>query len=153
MLKTIQISQKFLKFYSLLMAGMLMVACDSKPVNVEPTLSGAWIRALPTGSGMTAGFGTFYNPGQTAIQIVSFSSPSFGEISLHRTEWVDGVSRMREVPELSIGADSRIVLEPGGYHLMLMMPKGEIQPGHTVTLEMTTADGRNFSFVVPVERR
>ncbi|MCJ7816111.1 MAG: copper chaperone PCu(A)C, partial [Xanthomonadales bacterium] len=125
----------------------------SDPVNTGPTLSGAWIRALPTGSGMTAGFGTLRNPGQTAIQIVSFSSPSFGEVSLHRTELVDGVSKMREVPSLSIDAGSSIVLEPGGYHLMLMMPVGEIQPGHTVTIEMAAADGRSFSFVVPVERR
>ncbi|MFC1720211.1 copper chaperone PCu(A)C [Pseudomonadota bacterium] len=142
-----------LKFFLLLMACVLTVACDSERVSPEPTLSGAWIRALPTGSGMTAGFGTLYNPGQTAIQIVSFSSPSFGEVSLHRTEMVDGVSRMREVPVLSIDADSRIVLEPGGYHLMLMMPEGDIQPGQTVSIEMVSKDGRKFQFSIPVERR
>jgi len=153
MSKNIQINQRFLNFCCLLMACIFMAACDSEPVNTGPTLSDAWIRALPTGSGMTAGFGTLHNPGPTAIQIVSFSSPSFGEVSLHRTEMVDGVSRMREVPVLSIDADSRIVLAPGGYHLMLMMPAGDIQPGHTVTLEMATADGRSFRFAVPVERR
>jgi copper(I)-binding protein len=149
--KNIQL--KPFKFYCLLMVCILIAACHSEPVATEPALSGAWIRALPTGSGMTAGFGTLHNPGPTAIQIVSFSSPSFGEVSLHRTEMVNGVSRMREVPVLSIDAGSRIVLEPGGYHLMLMMPAGEIQPGHTVTVEMTAADGRSFRFAVPVERR
>ena len=148
MLKNVQI-----KFFCLLMACILMAACHSEPVNTGPTLSGAWIRALPTGSRMTAGFGTLHNPGQTAIQIVSFSSPSFGEVSLHRTELVDGVSKMREVPSLSIDAGSGIVLEPGGYHLMLMMPAEEIQPGHTVTIEMAAADGRSFSFAIPVKRR
>jgi copper(I)-binding protein len=148
MVKNIQI-----KFFCLLLAGVFTAACNPEPVDTEPTLSGAWIRALPTGAGMTAGFGTFYNPGQTAIQIVSFSSPSFGEVSLHRTEMVDGVSRMREVPVLSLDAGSRMVLEPGGYHLMLMMPTEEIQPGHTVALDMVSADGRSFHFVVPVERR
>lgn len=148
MLKNVQI-----KFFCLLMACILMAACDSEPVNTEPTLSGAWIRAIPTGASMTAGFGTLHNPGQDAIQVLSFSSPSFAEVSLHRTELVDGVSKMREVPALSIGAGSSIVLEPGGYHLMLMMPAGEIQPGHTVTIEMAAADGRSFSFTIPVERR
>ena len=149
--KNIQL--KLHKFYCLLMVCILIAACDSEPVATGPALNEAWIRALPTGSGMTAGFGTLHNPGPTAIQIVSFSSPSFGEVSLHRTEMIDGVSRMREVPVLSIDAGSRIVLEPGGYHLMLMMPAGEIQPGHTVTVEMTAADGRSFHFAVPVERR
>lgn len=153
MSKNVQINERLHKFYCLLMACMLIAACGSESVSTGPTLSSAWIRALPPGSGMTAGFGTIHNPGQAAIQIVSFSSPSFGEVSLHRTEIVDGVSKMREVPLLSIDADSRIILEPGGYHLMLMTPVGEIQPGHSVTLEMATADGRSFRFAVPVERR
>ena len=102
---------------------------------------------------MTAGFGTLQNPGPEALQIESFSSPSFGDVSLHRTEIVDGVSKMREVPELLIDAGSRVVLEPGGYHLMLMMPNGDIQPGQVVTITMTLSDGRSFSFELPVERR
>jgi len=66
---------------------------------------------------------------------------------------VDGVSKMREVPELSIEAGSSVVLEPGGYHLMLMMPIGDIQPGQVVTINMTASDGRSFSFELPVVRR
>jgi len=102
---------------------------------------------------MTAGFGMLSNPGPAAIEITSFASPSFADVSLHRTERVGGVSKMREVPALSIAAGATVALEPGGYHLMLMMPSGEIQPGHTVVLEMATADGRSFSFELPVERR
>ena len=141
-------------FLGLLTACILAAtACDDSRINSGPTLKDAWIRALPTGSGMTAGFGTLENPGPGAIEIRSFTSPSFGDVSLHRTELVDGVSRMKEVPALSIEAGSSIVLEPGGYHLMLMMPVEDIMPGKTVTIEMTAADGRHFSFVVPVERR
>jgi copper(I)-binding protein len=141
------------RFLGLLMACILAAACDGSKDNTGPALKDAWIRALPTGSGMTAGFGTLENPGPEAIQIRSFTSPSFGDVSLHRTELVNGVSRMQEVPSLSIEAGSSVVLEPGGYHLMLMMPAEEILPGKTVTIEMVAADGRRFSFVVPVERR
>jgi len=102
---------------------------------------------------MTAGFGLLRNPAGESIEIVSFTSPEFGDVSLHRTELTDGVSKMLEVRSLSIGAGETAVLEPGGYHLMLMMPAVEIQPGHTVTIELDTADGRRFSFSVPVERR
>ena len=102
---------------------------------------------------MTAGFGVMNNPGSAAIEITSFTSPSFGDVSFHRTELVDGIAKMREVPVLSIAAGATVVLEPGSYHLMLMMPFGEIQPGQAITLEMTTADGRSFSFEAHVERR
>jgi len=137
----------------LLIIALLLAACDSGPVSEGPGFENAWIRAIPPGVKMTAGFGTFQNPGSEALQIESFSSPSFADVSLHRTEIVDGVSKMREVPELSIEAGSSVVLEPGGYHLMLMMPIGDIQPGQVVTINMTASDGRSFSFELPVVRR
>lgn len=114
---------------------------------------GAWVRALPPGMGMTAGFGTLVNSGEEPLEITAFSSRQFAEVSLHRTETVDGVSRMREVPALRIEAGEVVELAPGGYHLMLMKPAVPLEAGQTVTLRFTTAEGRDFQFEVPVERR
>lgn len=102
---------------------------------------------------MTAGFGTLSNPGEKPLVFNAFSSPAFGDVSLHRTERVDGVSKMREVRQLRIAAGESATLEPGGYHLMLMMPVAEIEAGQTVEIVMSADDGRSFSFDVPVERR
>jgi len=111
------------------------------------------VRPIPPGMKMTAGFGKLNNPGDTTIVFNSFSSPSFADVSLHRTVREEGVSKMREVPELLVAPGDSIVLEPGGYHLMLMIPSGEITPGQTITIGMTAEDGRSFRFDVPVERR
>lgn len=113
----------------------------------------AWVRPVPPGMKMTAGFGTLHNRGSEAIALTSFTSESFGDVSLHRTEKVDGVSRMREADELLVEPGNSAVLEPGGYHLMLMMPKAEVQPGMAVIITMSANDGRRFRFDVPVERR
>jgi len=113
----------------------------------------AWIRAVPPGMGMTAGFGTIRNTGAGDIEITAFSSREFGDVSLHRTEVSDGVSRMREVPSLQVPAASAVELAPGGYHLMLMKPLEGLREGQPVTVEMRSADGRVFHFEVPVERR
>lgn len=113
----------------------------------------AWIRAVPPGMGMTAGFGTLRNDGSGDIELTAFSSPAFGDVSLHRTEEVDGVSRMRGVPSLTVPAGAAVELAPGGYHLMLMKPLHPLEAGQSVTLQMTTKDGRAFRFDVPVERR
>jgi copper(I)-binding protein len=113
----------------------------------------AWVRALPPGMGMTAGFGRLGNPGEQAVDVTVFRSPAFGDVSLHRTEQVDGVSRMREVGSVTLAPGEVLELAPGGYHLMLMAPRGPLAPGTTVVLEFTTADGRSQQFEVPVERR
>lgn len=60
---------------------------------------------------------------------------------------------MREVPVLAINAGSEVVLEPGSYHLMLMMPVGELKPDQLIRIEMHTADDRVFSFDLPIARR
>jgi len=137
----------------LFVAGILLAACGPKQGPANLVFDQAWVRPLPPGMKMTAGFGALHNTGDGAIVLVSFSSPSFGDVSLHRTEQVDGVSKMRAVPELTVAAGEEVLLEPGGFHLMLMMPRSEMKSGQHVTLEMASDDGRRFVFEVPIERR
>ena len=146
---------KFFRISSRLMlcTGIFLAACGPSQKNAGLVFEDAWIRAVPPGMKMTAGYGKLSNTEPNAIEITSYSSLSFAEVSLHRTELADGINKMREVPVLAIAAGATIVLEPGSYHLMLMMPSGEIQPGQTITLEMAAADGRKFKFEMKVERR
>ena len=138
---------------------LLLAACspsDSPAADAaaaEPSFENAWVRAIQPGMKMTAGFGTLVNHLDEQIDITSVSSPGFQSVSVHRTEVVGGVSSMKEVEFLPIGAGSSLAMEPGGYHLMLMGPRQPVSPGATVTLEFHAADGRVFSFDVPVEKR
>ena len=132
---------------------LLIAACKPAEVPTEPVFENAWIRAAPPGMKMTAGFGTIRNVTEQAIDIESFSSPSLGNISLHRTESIGGVSRMKEMGVFSLAPGSSLVMEPGGYHLMIMMPGIRVIQGKPVTLEVHTSDGQTFSYEVPVERR
>jgi len=102
---------------------------------------------------MTAGFGQLRNLGPETLELTSFASPEFGDVSLHRTEIVDGMSRMREVPSLSIAPGETVELAPGGYHLMLMMPNGPISPEQSITVHVSAGEGRVYRFELPVERR
>jgi copper(I)-binding protein len=147
-----------LKFYRVLACGFGVILCLLGAGGLAAgehtlTFDGAWVRALPPGMGMTAGFGTLRNSGAKPVEITAFSSPQFAEISLHRTETVDGVSRMREVPTLRVEAGAAVELAPGGYHLMLMKPSVSLEAGQSVTLHFTTVEGGDFQFKVPVERR
>lgn len=138
---------------SIFLAALLLAACTPEPEGPALTFESSWIRAVPPGHGMTAGFGRLANHGAEDIELVSFGSPTWADVSLHRTELVDGVSRMREVKSLTVPAGGAVELAPGGYHLMLMMPSGPVAEGDSVTLTMAAADGRTFLLEVPVERR
>ncbi len=117
------------------------------------TFEQAWVRAMPPGMKMTAGFGRLRNAGDEPVVVVAVSSPQFAEVSLHRSEIVDGVARMREVPEIELGPGETLYLEPGGYHLMLMMPTVAWSPDGPVRLSIATREGAIFEFEAPVERR
>jgi copper(I)-binding protein len=142
-----------MRYKFLLAAGILLAACS--PPAIEQTLKfeDAWVRATPPGAMMTAGFGRLVNQTDHLLEITVFTSPSYGDVSLHQTVIENGVSRMREVPGLSIPPGGEIELAPGGYHLMLMMPTQPSGPPGFIELQIETAGGRRFSFDLPVERR
>ena len=93
---------------------------------------------------MLAGFGRIDNDCATPATIVSAGSPAFGSVELHETRIVDGVSRMRAVPELRLPPHGAATMKPGGMHLMLMQPRAPLQAGSRVAVEFTLTDGRKL---------
>jgi copper(I)-binding protein len=107
----------------------------------RPQIREAWVRMPPSKMPMMAGFGRIENRCAMPVAIVAARSPSFGAVELHETRIVDGVSRMRPVPELRIAPDGSAVLKPGGLHLMLMRPTAELKPGSRIVVEFELAGG------------
>jgi periplasmic copper chaperone A len=106
-----------------------------------PQLRDGWIRLTPVKMPMMAGFGRIENRCPTPVTITGVRSSAFGDVSLHETRIVDGVSRMRALPELRIVPDGAAVLKPGGMHLMLMQPHAPLKEGSRVVVEFTLKDG------------
>lgn len=106
----------------------------------EPQFEGGWIRLTPVKT-MMAGFGRIENPCPQAVTIVGVSSPAFGDVSLHETRVVDGVSRMRALPELRVPAGGSAELKPGGLHLMLMQPRQSAEAGRKVEVMFALKEG------------
>jgi copper(I)-binding protein len=136
-------------FKSAAAAWLFLVAGSVAAADCLPRLRDGWIRLAPPGTTMSmpmlAGYGRIENPCPKAVAVSGAKSPSFGDVSLHRTSVVDGINRMRPVPRLPIGANSQVTLEPGGLHLMLMQPTAALKPGDTVRMVFTLQDGRQVS--------
>ncbi len=81
---------------NLIMLLVVLVSC--KPAPPAPILSfeDGWVRALPPGMEMTAAYGVVTNHGTDTMEISSFSSDSFADVSLHLTMVENGISKMVE---------------------------------------------------------
>ena len=126
--------------YVLLPALALLAgtAAAEGPVVVE----GAWIPQSPPGMDMMAGYATFHNRGTGPVIVTGAASPVFGRVEFHRTVHEGGMARMKHLPRLRLEGGSRVHLEPGGLHLMLMAPRRRLAPGDEVEITFTTAGGQ-----------
>lgn len=129
---------------ALLAVALVAAALSAVPAcarDCAPRVSEGWLRLPPGRMPMLAGFGRIENGCPAPVTIVGVSSPAFADTSLHETRIVDGVSRMRALPELRIAPDGAAVLKPGGMHLMLMEPRAPLKAGSRVVVEFALKDG------------
>jgi copper(I)-binding protein len=133
-------------FHSLLAAAALFAATHASAADSDctPRVRDGWLRLPPMSMPMLAGFGRIDNDCAAPATVVSASSPAFGSVELHETRIVDGISRMRAVPELRLPPHDAATMKPGGLHLMLMQPRAPLQAGSRVAVEFTLADGRKL---------
>lgn len=110
-----------------------------------PRITGAWLRLPPAHVPMLAGFARIENPCRTPVVITAAASTTFADVSLHRTSVVEGVSRMRAVPELTVPAKAAVELKPGGLHLMVMQSGSPPKAGDRVPITLRLKDGRRFT--------
>ena len=97
-------------------------------------LERAWARATPPGASVGAVYLIIDNRSSRSDRLLSVASPRAARVEVHATVRDVDVVRMRRVDPLHIGAAERLVLEPGGTHVMLMGLKAPLVEGETVPL-------------------
>ena len=125
-------------------AVLIVIASFAWPAvarECAPQVREGWVRLPPMAMPMMAGFGHIENRCGAPVTIIGVSSPAFGDVSLHETRIVDGVSRMRALPELRIAPEGVATLKPGGMHLMLMQPRAPLVAGNKVVVEFELQGG------------
>ena len=133
----------------------VVAAAECTPVIEKP-----WVRAAPPGASTLAGYLVLRNPCEAAVEVSGVESRDFGMPMIHRTEVVDGVSRMRPAGKLVVPPGGELRFEPGGLHLMLMKPRrgSQVRPGaaaggllkhHVRILLVNPIDGLVERFVMP----
>lgn len=136
------------RFFSLAILGLLLGACgnDGPPLVANDVV----VKPPMPGMQMTAGYLTLRNNSAEEITIDRVTSPQFERVEMHETVIEDGVSRMKAIPEIVLGAGAAVEFRPGGKHLMLMRPGDDLA---TVTLAFQSGDAVLLTVSVAVEGR
>lgn len=102
----------------------------------------AWVPEAPPVARVMAGYMTLVNDTDKEMTLISVSSPDFGKVEMHRTETVNGMSRMLKQDKVSIAHNGKVEFKPGGLHLMLMQPKHPLKKGDKITLNLEMGQQR-----------
>ena len=136
---------------------MLMLSLTLLTVNnvraSEISVIDPWIREAPAVAGVLAAYMTISNNSKHTVQINSASGVDFTMIEIHRTMMHEDMAQMIKQASLRIEAGESLVLEPGGYHLMLMKPKRSLRAGDKVILHLHFASGENIDVIAEVRKQ
>jgi copper(I)-binding protein len=109
-----------------------------------------WSLLMPAGAPTAAGYLTITNNGKTADTLVSVETDQADSVSMHQTVMQNGMMRMLAVKSLEIAPGKTVTFAPGGYHLMLVRPKGALGVGGHIyiTLRFQHAGAVKADFLV-----
>ena len=106
---------------------------DSNGIKVDQV----WARATPGNAKSGAIYLTVTNTGTTSDTLEGIAStPAAEHADLHEMKMANNVMEMRPVKSLTIDPGKSVVLQPGGYHIMLTGLKGPLKEGQTVPLTL-----------------
>jgi periplasmic copper chaperone A len=118
------------------------------------TIEDGWVRATagtddPT---MSAAFMVINNGTDKDVALTAAASPVAGMVQLHEMVMADGDMVMQEVADgITVAAGRGKVLEPGGFHVMLMDVQQELAPGDEAEVTLTFSDGSTQTLTLPVK--
>lgn len=121
---------------------------EQKPSSATmPLVSDMWLRAAPPTARMLAAYITLDNQTNQDLTLVGAYAPDFGVAEIHRTLEVDGTLKMQQQKALDLPQQTSITMQPGGLHIMLMMPKKSFKVGEEARICLIYQDDKGNELI------
>lgn len=133
------------RFFAVLLIAF-PAAAQAQSIAVEKP----WARATAPNARAGGVFMTLTDTG-APDKLVAVASPVAGVVEVHRTVEQNGVMKMLPVEAIDLEPGKKVVLAPGGYHVMLMDLKRQLKPGDTFPMTLTFAKAAPMTVTVKVE--
>ena len=138
---------KFLSILSLALLASSVWADVAQNVTIEKPFA----RAAMQQQTNSAAFMQITNQGENAA-IVNATSPVSEVVELHTHVDDNGVMRMRKIEKIDLPSKQKVVLKPGGLHVMFIKLKQDLTVGEEVDVTLEFNDGSTKSLKVPVHK-
>ena len=134
--------------------GIFSLLADEPNLKVD----GAWMRAVPPSVSDTAVYFTITNLGKDKVALTGGKTPIANSVEpMVMTKSGQGTKQelgMAPVDSLEVLPGEKLVLEPGGNHLMVMGLKKHPAEGEKINLTITLEPGdHEIRLEVPVSRK
>ncbi|MET0378481.1 MAG: copper chaperone PCu(A)C [Spongiibacteraceae bacterium] len=135
-----------------LMAGFALWVNVAGAAPTTLVIRDGYVREMPPAQTVSAAFMTLQNDTAKPIALVAASSDAADRVELHNHRHTASGMRMEKVVRLEIPAKGQQLLQPGGYHLMLLGLKRPLQAGQIIRITLIDEQGRTYGASVPVTR-
>ena len=113
-------------------------------------LGKGYLRTMPPGQKVTAGFLTATNNSNVDCRIVSAESPLTERIEFHAHLHADGMIQMRPMKTVVVASGKTVRFEPGALHLMFFNINTRLVDGQTVPLQLNTDNCGSHSLILDI---
>ncbi len=114
-------------------------------------ISDAWVQAMPPIQKTTAAYMVIRNNAPKEVILQSASSDIAGATEIHQMSAMNGMMNMAMVTDVHIPAQGKVILQPGGFHIMLINLKKPVNKGDSIPLTLHFQGGSNVSVNVLVK--
>lgn len=137
---------------ALLAATLWLAAAGVVQAQAPIAVTGAWVREPVPGRPSTAAYAVVENRGSSDVQIVGAGADVAGVAEIHEMTRSGDMMRMAPVTGVTVPANGKVELKPGGLHVMLFELKKPLKDGDTVTVTFKTSSGATVHATAPVRK-
>lgn len=140
---------KFLILPSLLLS-LLLVMFNVAHANNDISITGGYVKESIPGNNITAAYMTINNNSDEALTLEKITNTNAGSVEMHEHTMAEGMMRMRQVKSITIAANSKVVLQPSGLHLMLFSVQQPFTKNQVATFTLYFSNKTKITMQLPV---